>query len=181
MVLTKLVLKTVRDAAGGDTVNSAAIGFLRVDGVVTGASLWFRNNRIGINTLEPVRTLGIAGTVAARPGTTGSGSNATWLSISGSDYELLRNTSALKYKTDVDYDVDYLADIELRPNKHWRLDDEVYLYGFVADDLVAENELLGIQFEGEIDDFHDRALLAVMAAKINRLEAIIERLESECH
>src|SRR5690606_4273790 len=91
----------------------------------------------------------------AIPTTTGSGTNL--LTGSGSaPYTIQRQTSALKYKEDVT-DAPYLADIVLRPTKHWRKDDQKYLYGFIADELAAQDPILSIyDEEGEIENYDDR-------------------------
>jgi hypothetical protein len=47
--------------------------------------------------------------------------------------------------------------------------------GFIADDLGDEDRLLGQYEDGEVENFDASALMAVMAAKINRLERRMER------
>lgn len=99
--------------------------------------------------------------------TTGTAAN---VNIESTGNQLRRSTSALKYKTDLS-DANYLADIELTPMKFYREDDDRYFYGFIADWLGGQDELLGVYQNDEIEDFDTRAVLAVLAAKINRLEA----------
>ena len=111
-----------------------------------------------------------SGYIYNAPPTTGAAANATWVVASGSTYYLNRSTSARKYKSKIDYDMDRLADYELRPTKFYRDDDERWFLGFIADDLAGQDKLLGVYEDGEIENFDNRALLAVMAAKINRLE-----------
>lgn len=127
--------------------------------LVSGGSdrMWWSNSGIWIRTLP----------------TTGSGAN-TFLDSSGLIH---KSTSALKYKTDLE-DADYLADITLRPMKFYRDDDERYQYGFIADWLGDQDNLLGIYSDGEIENYDDRAVLAILAAKINRLESRIKELEN---
>ncbi len=95
---------------------------------------------------------------------------------------LRRQTSARKYKERIDYDTAHLADVELRPVDYWRKATEAsegdgeakHLLGFIADDLYEANPLMGRLEKGEVEDFDDRAVLAVLAAKVNRLEKKME-------
>ena len=98
--------------------------------------------------------------------TTGTAANV----FCGTGGRLQRSTSARKYKSRINYNVDYLAGLELRPTKHYRPDDKAWYFGFIADDLGKQHKLLGVWRDGEIEDYDQRAVMAVMAAKINRLE-----------
>ena len=90
----------------------------------------------------------------------------------GTDGRMYRNNSSRKYKNRINYNVDYLADIELKPSKHWRIDDKQWRYSLIAEDLEAEDKLL---VDGDSPNYN--AVIAVMAAKINRLEAKLQELE----
>jgi len=104
--------------------------------------------------------------IAVRDTTTGSAASVFINATSGL---FARSTSALKYKEQVE-DVD-LADIDLRPTRHWRPDDEKFRYGLVADWLADQDPLLGEYGEdGQVESYDVRAVLAVLASKINRLE-----------
>ncbi len=103
------------------------------------------------------------GTHVVTMATTGSAANV--FAHSGQSNRLYRSTSSRKYKKQVDYDMDRLADIELRPTHHWRIDDKAYRYSFISEDLEAQDPLL---VDGETPN--TMAILNVMAAKINRLE-----------
>src|SRR5690606_1267632 len=95
--------------------------------------------------------------------------------ISSSSGQMQRSTSARKYKTEITYDPEQLLAVELRPAKFYRPDDDAWYYGFIADDLAEEDPLLGT-FDpdtGEIENYDQRAVMAVMAAKINRLERLL--------
>ena len=110
--------------------------------------------------------------------TTGSAANVHSSSTSSL---VLRSTSARKYKTDIVYDVDYLADYVLKPAKFFREDDRRTFLGFIADDLGGQDELLG-EYDvetGEIENFDNRAVMAVLAAKINRLEKLADAMQGE--
>ncbi|HEX7098946.1 MAG TPA: hypothetical protein VF377_06870 [Acidimicrobiia bacterium] len=137
-----------------------------------GSNVW------GVATGGSLRLqVGTAVTIAI-PSTTGSG---TALMVTDPDsngnYTILRSSSARKYKSRITYNVDYLADIELWPAKFYRKDDKAWSYGFIAEDLAAEDPLLGVEYDGEVDNYSDRAVLAVLAAKVNRLEAELARLK----
>ena len=107
----------------------------------------------------------------AEPATTGTAANATWILTGGTVYNLRRNTSSRKYKTDIDYGMDRLADIVLSPTHHWRTDDEQWRYSLISEDLADQDPLL---VDGETPN--NNAIIAVMAAKINRLERKLDDL-----
>lgn len=113
-------------------------------------------------------SISMGANVSIATGTTGSAANVNIGTGSGLQ-TLLRSTSALKYKSDLS-DADYLADIELAPKKFYREDDDRHYYGFIADYLGEQDDLLGEYSDGEIENYDQRAVMAVMAAKINRLE-----------
>lgn len=88
---------------------------------------------------------------------------------------LLRATSGRRYKKNIRYDVDWMADIELKPAQFYRTDDKRRMIGFVAEDLIEQSNFLD-SWDPETrrmsgDNYDDRALLAVMAAKLNRAES----------
>lgn len=103
------------------------------------------------------------------PTTTGSASN---LYVGGSALNpILRSTSARRYKSNIT-PADHLAYINLEPVKFYRADDDRWFYGFIADDLADQDELIGeFGIDGQIENYDYRAVLAVLAAKVNRLEA----------
>jgi hypothetical protein len=109
-------------------------------------------------------------------GTTGTAAN---LQQSSSGSNVARFTSALKYKSDLS-DADHLADIELKPMKFYREDDDRYFYGFIADWLGEQDALLGNYVDGEIETYDDKAVLAVLAAKIRRIEDERSRCSCRC-
>ena len=86
---------------------------------------------------------------------------------------LTRITSARKYKEDIEW-APWLADIQLRPVRYKKKEEPRYYYGFIADELANEDSLLGVFDDGEIEDYDTRAVLAVLAAKIDRLESRLE-------
>lgn len=103
--------------------------------------------------------------------TTGAAANVV-VASTGSN-QLLRSTSALRYKQRV-MPAHQLADIELVPTRHFRPDDNRWRYGLIADWLGDQDELIGVFGEdGRIEDYDDRAVLAVIAAKLHRLEVAV--------
>jgi len=92
--------------------------------------------------------------------------------------KVFRQTSALKYKTNVIYYEDRLANLEIRPVGYVRKDDDSWHLGYIADDLAAQHPSFGVydHESGELEDFERDALLAVMGAKINRLERQVAEL-----
>lgn len=98
--------------------------------------------------------------------TTGSAANV-FVDSAG---QLFRRTSARKYKEDIEF-APWLTDIKLRPVRYKRINEPQYYYGFIADELAEEDELLALyNDDGGVEDYDTRAVLAVLAAKIERLE-----------
>lgn len=103
-----------------------------------------------------------------RDNTTGSAANMVVDATTGL---IQRSTSARKYKSRVTYNTRHLADIDLSPAKFYRKDSAAWFYGFIAEDFGDQDRLLATYREdGEIEDYDQGALLAVLAAKVNRLE-----------
>jgi len=89
-----------------------------------------------------------------------------------------RFTSAAKYKTQVTDEQDYLASLTLRPVKFYREDSDSWHYGYIADELAAQDKLFGVYDEkGEIESYDWIEIIAVLGAKVNRADARIEELE----
>ena len=120
----------------------------------------------------------------ARNNTTGSAANTL---IQASDGRIFRSTSLRAHKSRITYNVDYLADLELKPVKFYRKDDSDWFYGFIAEDFSDQDTILG-EYSGVADDlepdeepnqltgYDSRAVMAIMAAKINRLEKLVAQL-----
>lgn len=107
-------------------------------------------------------------------GSTGSAANMFINTTAGN---WARSTSGLQYKSDVDYDTDWLADLELKPiTFHHDGDDGDYI-GFAADDIADLDERMG-QFDedGTIQNYETEAIVAILAAKMRRLESAVEAL-----
>lgn len=117
------------------------------------------------------------GFYATTPNTTGSPANLVTAGAGHNNF--MRSTSARRYKTNITYDPEQLLAIELRPAKFYRPDDDAWYYGFIADDLAEEDPLLGTYDPdtGEIENYDQRAVMAVMAAKINELARRVRELE----
>lgn len=103
--------------------------------------------------------------------TTGSAANVYINSLG----RLYRSTSGSKYKQNVK-PVE-LADIVLRPVRYQHTGDRQVHYGFVAEELAEQDKRLAVIENGEVESYDDRALAAVLAAKINRLEERLTNLE----
>ena len=85
--------------------------------------------------------------------------------------QMKRTSSARRYKTNIAYAPE-LADLELKPATfHHTGDDEDHI-GFIAEDLAEQDPRLATYNEdGEIQHFDVHAAVAVLAAKVARLEA----------
>lgn len=157
--LRRVTTNEVALVAGGADRLRASQGFVeaRITGafdVYIGGSL---NTRVG-NSLAIVTPLTTGAAADLRVGS----ANLT---------DIRRVTSAAKYKSRINKKVDYLADIRLVPTKHYRKDDKRWRYSLIADWLAEQDPLLGeFNDDGEVANYDTGAVLAVMAAKIKRLE-----------
>lgn len=100
--------------------------------------------------------------------------------IVSSNGRIRRATSARKYKRDIVYDTAFLADYVLKPVTFTSKQDNILHIGFIAEDFAEQDTRMGVwddEFHDELESFDTNALLAVMAAKINRLEARLDRQE----
>lgn len=85
-------------------------------------------------------------------------------------------TSARRFKSNIE-DAPQLADIVLEPKTFYREDDDRELSGFIAEDLADQDERLALyDDDGEVINFSDRGVLAILAAKVNALEAQLAAL-----
>ena len=88
-----------------------------------------------------------------------------------SNGRMQRSTSARKYKTNVVYDRDVLAGYDLHPVSFESKIDGSTHYGLIADDLALQNkDFATYGDDGQVEDYDTRAVIAVLAAKVNRLE-----------
>ncbi len=101
--------------------------------------------------------------------TTGTQQNV-FVDSSGQMFKSTFNTSARKYKSDIT-PAPELADINLVPVSFHHDLNENDQFGFIADDLAAQDARFGIDVEGKLDTYDMRAVVAVLAAKVNRLES----------
>ncbi len=173
-----LELQAIRDATGSDW-NTMAVGFRRITDNISQASLWFKGNTVivGGTSSGYGKAFAVNGELEMKPGTTGSGTNATFAGGVASFYVLQRNTSARRYKRRISYGwQDYLAGIDLKPAYFWRPDDEAWYFDFIAEDLADQNPVFGQYNEetNEIENYHKPAVMAVLAAKVNALEAQVK-------
>ena len=90
---------------------------------------------------------------------------------------LRRATSAKKYKKKIKPALG-LENITLRPVFFTSKTEDTTHIGFIADDLGEQDKRLGMYHDGEIEDFDTKAILAVLAAKMNRLEDEIAVLKA---
>ena len=105
--------------------------------------------------------------------TTGVAAN---MHIQAGDARVQTVTSGRKYKTDI-APAPQLADLELEPVSFYRADDDRDGIGFIAEDLAAQDQRLALlDGDGEVQNYDDRGLMAVLAAKVNRLEAQVAKL-----
>ena len=110
--------------------------------------------------------------------TTGTTTPVTVLSTG----QMLRDTSALKYKSRVSDKgkyIDDLADINLTPYQFYRRDDKRWFVGFIADYLAEQHPLLGTyNDDGGVESYDHKMVDTILAAKLNRLEAQVLELQN---
>ncbi len=116
--------------------------------------------------------------------------SASTLTISSTGL-IRRTSSSRKYKELIRYDVqDELAAIELKPTHFLRRQPDedaegnvttrrLLEFGLIAEDVAEQHPHLGrYSLEGGVEDFDDRGVLAVLAAKNNMLERRVAALET---
>jgi hypothetical protein len=108
---------------------------------------------------------------------TQSGSTANV--VVASDGGLTRITSLRAAKKNISYQAaDELAAVTLRPVRFaWKGTGE-QSFGFIAEDLAVESDRLAVyDLDGELENYDNRGVLAVLAAKVNRLEEELAALK----
>ena len=105
--------------------------------------------------------------------TTGTAVNTTLVNVGtngfwgGTRWRVHRFTSARKYKSNIQL-APQLADLALEPvTFHHDGDDKDYI-GFIADDIPIEEAI--VRNDGEVENYDINAVVAILAAKVNRLE-----------
>lgn len=93
--------------------------------------------------------------------------------------QVFRSTSSQRYKKNImPIDPEW---VQLSPVQYVRRDDPVeeLRWGFIAEDLANQSPMLAKYVDGQVEDFDDRAVLAVLAAKVNYLEERVRELEDQ--
>jgi hypothetical protein len=86
------------------------------------------------------------------------------------DQTIINGTSLRTNKENIE-DAAWLADMVLEPVSFFHKVDGYDQFGFVADDLYAQDERTGvIDIDGDLANYDVRAVVAILAAKVNRLE-----------
>ena len=118
-------------------------------------------------------------------GTTQTSSAAIWVLISGTNYELRRNTSSARYKTNiVDADAAVLSAARKIKPRHYEstIPEEAGAtrLGFIAEEVETAGltHAVGYDAEGRVDTIDPTALIAALFARVNDLEERLKALES---
>ncbi len=113
------------------------------------------------------------------PDTTAATPDATFRLFFGNQLELVRNTSARRYKENIVYDSDLpvssLADMVLNPVRFYHPGDDDSYIGFIAEDIEDQDTDAVTYMDDEngdprVENYDLRAVVAILAAKVNRLE-----------
>jgi hypothetical protein len=117
-------------------------------------------------------------------GTTATTNAAIWVLTSGTTYNLRRNTSSARYKTNiVDADDAVLEAARKIKPRHYEstIADEAGAtrLGFIAEEVAAAGltHAVGHDAEGRIDTIDPTALIAALFARVNDLEERLKALE----
>ncbi len=93
--------------------------------------------------------------------------------------QISRFTSSRRWKSDIDYDTDWMADLELKPVTFYREDDDDHYMGFIAEDVEELDSRMGVYEEdGQVDSYDMPGVVAVLAAKVRRLEKHLTRCQN---
>lgn len=84
--------------------------------------------------------------------------------------QMYRSTSARRYKTNI-VDGAPLADLALAPVTFTHKESGTDWLGFIADDM-PDDRMIERNADGEVENYDLRAVVAVLAAKVNRLEGV---------
>ena len=121
------------------------------------------------------------GTTFVAPDVYSAGQSGSANVVVDSDGTMHRIASASKYKQKVADASALLVDIVLEPVEYWtkvrdgegkkvgRWDNR-HTFGLIADGIAAQEHDLGVWEDGEIEDYDTRGVIAVLAAKMNRME-----------
>ncbi len=117
-------------------------------------------------------------------GTTATTNAAIWVLTAGTTYNLRRNTSSARYKTNiVDADNAVLEAAKKIQPRHYEstIEDEAGAtrLGFIAEEVAAAGltHAVGYDAEGRIDTIDPTALIAALYARVNDLERRLSELE----
>jgi hypothetical protein len=118
--------------------------------------------------------------------TTQTTSAAIWVLVSGTQYQIRRNSSSARYKTDIEdpNEVTLAAAKLIRP-RHYRstIEDEggATRLGFIAEEIEAAGltHAVGYDSEGRPETIDPTALIAALYHRVNDLEERLAALEAE--
>jgi hypothetical protein len=118
-------------------------------------------------------------------GTTATTNAAIWVLTAGTTYNLRRNTSSARYKTNITDADDAVLEAarKIRP-RHYEstIEDEAGAtrLGFIAEEVEAAGltHAVGYDAEGRVDTIDPTALIAALFARVNDLEQRLADLES---
>ena len=119
------------------------------------------------------------------PTTTQTTSQAIWFNTAGTTWELRRNSSSNRYKTDItDADATVLEAAKKIKPRHYRStiesEDSATRLGFIAEEIDAAGltHAVGYDSDGRPETIDPTALIAALYHRVNELEERLAALES---
>ena len=131
--------------------------------------------KVGINGVAEM-TLGVTGFLVPNvfSSTTTSGANT----VVQSDGRLRLSTSAKRFKKDIKT-ADWLADVSLRPVTFVSKASGTTRIGLIAEEVAEVLPDAGVyNDDGEIMNYEQQAVVALLLAKVNRLETELDLLKA---
>ena len=169
------------------TLERVSIGLLQTGGGMNfGGSSNYRITASGAADLLNVNMSGTNGLRHDTPATTTQTTSAAiWVLVSGTQYQIRRNSSSARYKTDIEdpNEVTLAAAKLIRP-RHYRstIEDEggATRLGFIAEEIEAAGltHAVGYDSDGRPETIDPTALIAALYHRVNDLEERLAALES---
>lgn len=177
------------DLYRGGAANLSTTSDFTSTGVVTGAAIASNGavTAAGAMSCTNITLSGANGVRHDTPGTTTATTNAAiWVVVSGTQYQLRRNSSSARYKTDIQDPDDVVLEAakKIKPRHYTStIPDEsgATRLGFIAEEIEAAGLTHGVGYdaEGRPETLDAVALIAALYHRVNELEERVAALEAK--